>query len=154
MSASDALTLGKEERISSRKLIDKLFNGGQSHSMAVFPLRLVYMEKEREGACPPALLLVSVPKRCFKRAVKRNRVKRQIREAYRHHKHILWEAVETKGEIPSTNDAKRKIGVALAFIWLDDKLYDSAVVEQRVKALLERLAEKLKVMNNEIIINE
>ena len=112
------------------------------------------MEKEREGACPPAQLLVSVPKRCFKRAVKRNRVKRQIREAYRHHKHILWEAVETKGEIPSTNDAKRKTGVALAFIWLDDKLYDSAVVEQRVKALLERLAEKLKVMNNEIIINE
>ena len=50
MSASDALTLSKEERISSRKLIDKLFNGGQSHSMAVFPLRLVYMEKEREGA--------------------------------------------------------------------------------------------------------
>jgi ribonuclease P protein component len=136
------------------KLIDKLFQGGHSRSMTAFPLRLVYMKYVREGACPPAQMLVSVPKRCFKRAVKRNRVKRQIREAYRHHKHILWEAVETKGEIPSTNDAKRKIGVALAFIWLDDKLYDSAVVEQRVKALLERLAEKLKVMNNEIIINE
>ena len=154
MSASDALKLGKEERITSRKLIDMLFNGGQSRSMVAFPLRLVYMEKEREGACPPAQLLVSVPKRCFKRAVKRNRVKRQIREAYRHHKHILWEAVEMKGEIRSTNDAKRKTSVALAFIWLDDKLYDSAEVEQRVKALLERLAEKLKVMNNEIINNE
>ena len=154
MSASRPNSLGKEERISSMKLIDKLFQGGHSRSMTAFPLRLVYMKYVREGACPPAQMLVSVPKRCFKRAVKRNRVKRQIREAYRHHKHILWEAVETKGEIPSTNDAKRKIGVALAFIWLDDKLYDSAVVEQRVKALIERLAEKLKVMNNEIIINE
>ena len=154
MSASDALTLGNEERITSRKLIDMLFNGGQSRSRVAFPLRRVYMEKEREGACPPAQLLVSVPKRCFKRAVKRNRVKRQIREAYRHHKHILWEAVEMKGEIRSTNDAKRKTSVALAFIWLDDKLYDSAEVEQRVKALLERLAEKLKVMNNEIMNNE
>ena len=31
----------------------------------------------------------------------------------------------------------------MAFIWLDDKLYDSSTVEQRVKSLLERAAEKL-----------
>ena len=137
MSASDALTLGKEERITSRKLIDMLFNGGQSHSMAAFPLRLVFLEKEREGACPPAQMLVSVPKRCFKRAVKRNRVKRQVREAYRRHKHILWDAIGENGCNAEWN------AVAMAFIWLDDKLYDSAMVEQRVKSLLERAAEKL-----------
>ena len=137
MSASDALTLGKEERITSRKLIDMLFNGGQSHSMAAFPLRLVFLEKEREGACPPAQMLVSVPKRCFKRAVKRNRVKRQVREAYRRHKHILWDAIGENGGNAEWN------AVAMAFIWLDDKLYDSATVEQRVKSLLERAAEKL-----------
>jgi len=132
MSASDALTLGKEERITSRKLIDMLFNGGQSHSMAAFPLRLVYLEKEREGACPPAQMLVSVPKRCFKRAVKRNRVKRQVREAFRHHKHLIGDVLPTDRQL------------ALAFIWLDDRLYDSAEVEQRVVSLLERLAEKMK----------
>ena len=137
MSASDALTLGKEERITSRKLIDMLFNGGQSHSMAAFPLRLVFLEKEREGACPPAQMLVSVPKRCFKRAVKRNRVKRQVREAYRRHKHILWDAIGENGGNAEWN------AVAMAFIWLDDKLYDSSTVEQRVKSLLERAAEKL-----------
>ena len=137
MSASDALKLGKEERITSRKLIDMLFNGGQSRSMVAFPLRLVYMEKEREGACPPAQLLVSVPKRCFKRAVKRNRVKRQVREAYRRHKHILWDAI---GEIGGNAEWN---AVAMAFIWLDDKLYESSEVEQRVKSLLERAAEKL-----------
>lgn len=132
MSASDALTLGKEERITSRKLIDMLFNGGQSHSMAAFPLRLVFGEKEREGACPPAQMLVSVPKRCFKRAVKRNRVKRQVREAFRHHKHLIGDVLPTDRQL------------ALAFIWLDDRLYDSAEVEQRVVSLLERLAEKMK----------
>ena len=137
MSASDALTLGKEERITSRKLIDMLFNGGQSHSMAAFPLRLVFLEKEREGACPPAQMLVSVPKRCFKRAVKRNRVKRQVREAYRRHKHILWDAIGENGGNAEWN------AVAMAFIWLDNKLYDSSTVEQRVKSLLERAAEKL-----------
>ena len=132
MSASDALTLGKEERITSRKLTDMLFNGGQSRSMVAFPLRLVYMEKEREGACPPAQMLVSVPKRCFKRAVKRNRVKRQVREAYRHHKHLIWD----------TMAAERQL--ALAFIWLDDRLYESVVVEQRMVSLLERLARKME----------
>lgn len=131
MSASDALTLGKEERISSRKLIDMLFNGGQSRSMVAFPLRLVYMENVREGACPPAQLLVSVPKRCFKRAVKRNRVKRQVREAYRHHKHLIWTVLPADRQL------------ALAFIWLDDRLYETAEVEQRVASLLERLAEKV-----------
>ncbi len=131
MSASDALTLGKEERISSRKLIDMLFNGGQSRSMVAFPLRLVYMENVREGACPPAQLLVSVPKRCFKRAVKRNRVKRQVREAYRHHKHLIWNVLPADRQL------------ALAFIWLDDRLYDTAEVEQRVASLMERLAEKV-----------
>lgn len=131
MSASDALTLGKEERISSRKLIDMLFNGGQSRSMVAFPLRLVYMENVREGACPPAQLLVSVPKRCFKRAVKRNRVKRKVREAYRHHKHLIWNVLPADRQL------------ALAFIWLDDRLYDTAEVEQRVASLLERLAEKV-----------
>ena len=129
MSASDALTLGKEERITSRKLIDMLFNGGQSHSMAAFPLRLVFLEKEREGACPPAQMLVSVPKRCFKRAVKRNRVKRQVREAFRHYKHLIGDVLPADRQL------------ALAFIWLDDRFYDSAEVEQRVVSLLERLAE-------------
>ena len=137
MSASRPNSLGKEERISSMKLIDKLFQGGHSRSMTAFPLRLVYMKYVREGACPPAQMLVSVPKRCFKRAVKRNRVKRQVREAYRRHKHILWDAIGENGCNAEWN------AVAMAFIWLDDKLYDSAMVEQRVKSLLERAAEKL-----------
>ena len=139
MSASEAHTLGKEERITGKNLIDTLFGGGHSRSMVAFPLRLVYMERECAGTCPPAQLLVSVPKRCFKRAVKRNRVKRQVREAYRRHKHIVWDSVQqTNGGA----DGRGK-SVALAFIWLEDKLWDSAMVEQRVKSLLERVAEKL-----------
>ena len=132
MSASRPNSLGKEERISSMKLIDKLFQGGHSRSMTAFPLRLVYMKYVREGACPPAQMLVSVPKRCFKRAVKRNRVKRQVREAFRHHKHLIGDVLPADRQL------------ALAFIWLDDRLYDSTEVEQRVVSLLERLAEKMK----------
>ena len=56
-----------------------MFEGGVSKSFSIFPIRVVYMPVEQGEA--PASILISVSKRRFKRAVKRNRVKRQIREA-------------------------------------------------------------------------
>ena len=64
-----------------------MFEGGVSKSFSIFPIRVVYMPVEQGEA--PASILISVSKRRFKRAVKRNRVKRQIREAYRMNKHGL-----------------------------------------------------------------
>lgn len=115
-------TLPKTERLYHKKLIDSLFKGGKSRSMTVFPLRLVYMPMD-EGDCSE--MLVSVPKRNLHRANKRNRVKRQVREAYRKHKDMVGD--------------KR---LAMAFIWLDAKLWDSASVEQRMVNLLNRVKEK------------
>ena len=71
-------TLRKSERLDRKKVIEKMFAGG-SRSFSVFPLRVVYLPVEELEA--PVSILVSVSKRRFKRAVKRNRVKRQIREA-------------------------------------------------------------------------
>ena len=74
--------LPKQERVCSKKLIDRLFNGGHGHTMSAFPLRVVYMtmtQDEGDVSLPPTQLLVSVPKKHFKLAVKRNRVKRQLR---------------------------------------------------------------------------
>ena len=79
MSDSLKLTLPKVERLNSRILIERLFTGG-SKSLPAFPLRIVYMPVEGENL-PAATILISVPKKRFKRAVKRNRVKRQVREA-------------------------------------------------------------------------
>ena len=41
--SAKALTLKKEERISSRTLIEKLFDGGNSRSMTAYPVRIVYL---------------------------------------------------------------------------------------------------------------
>ena len=73
-------TLRKSERLDKKKVIEKMFAGG-SRSFSVFPLRVVYLPVEELEVS--ASILISVSKRRFKRAVKRNRVKRQIREAYR-----------------------------------------------------------------------
>lgn len=130
MTESQKPTLPKVERLNSRILIEKLFTGG-SKSLPAFPLRIVYMPVEGD-TLPIATILISVPKKRFKRAVKRNRVKRQIREAYRKHKQILID--------PLKNSNKK---VALAFIWLDNELHDSAEVEAKVIKLLQLTAERL-----------
>ncbi len=79
-----------------------------------------------------ASLLVSVSKRRFKRAVKRNRVKRQIREAYRLNKQPLLEAL-----------AEKDLRLALAFIYLSDELVDSTVIAEKMKIALVRIVEKV-----------
>ena len=73
-------TLGKKERLKSRKLIGRLFEEGTS--IKNFPFRLVYLSTEITSVFSVKASF-SVPKRNFKKAVDRNRIKRLIREAYR-----------------------------------------------------------------------
>lgn len=123
----------KAERIVSQKLIDDLFSGGSSHSMAAFPLRVVYMRcQSSEPTAPPVQILVSVPKKRFRHAVDRNRVKRQVREAYRRKKQVLIDNIPPGQQL------------AVAFIWLSDTLSTSAEVDGRVGALLKRIVKRLK----------
>ena len=129
---SPVLTLTKEERICSKKLIEALFAGNGSRSMTSYPIRAVFLEQKGAEGEPPVQLLVSVPKRCFKRAVKRNRVKRQIREAFRRNKHILADAVTGSGR-----------SVAVALIWMSADLGATHLVEGKVKDLLVRIKERL-----------
>ncbi len=123
-------TFRKSERMVSKKLIDTLFGGGHSRSAVAYPVRAVYMVAGRGEKDAAVQVLVSVSKRHFKRAVKRNRVKRQIREAYRLNKHALTELVEQ-------SEGK---SLALAFIWQADRLYDSKRVSGSIKTLLEKVA--------------
>ena len=122
-------TLRKSERLDKKKVIEKMFAGG-SRSFSVFPLRVVYLPVEELEA--PVSILVSVSKRRFKRAVKRNRVKRQIREAYRVNKHELLNVL-----------AERKCRLAIAFIYLSARLVESSIIEDRMRIALARITEKM-----------
>ncbi len=104
--------------------------------MAVFPLRVVYMKMEKragEEAIPPVRILVSVPKKRFRHAVDRNRMKRLVREAYRLNKQILWDTLD--GE---------DYRVMLAFVCITDTLPTFFSVNKSMKKALTRIAEKLK----------
>lgn len=126
-------TLDKKERLNSKAMIERLFVGG-SKSFPAFPLRVVYMQIEPASADDPAAsILISVPKKRFKRAVKRNRVKRQVREAYRKNKHLLLDALNSQNKT-----------LVLAFIWLDNNIHSSAEVEEKVRKLLLHVTERLE----------
>ena len=84
-------TFGKQEKLKSRKLIGKLFEEGKS--IKKFPIRLIYLQTEHTSD----ILLqasFSVPKRNFKKAVDRNRIKRLLREAYRLEKQALFTSIK------------------------------------------------------------
>ena len=127
-------TLNKDERLCSKKLIERLFAGGNK-SFPTFPLRVVYMPLSSEENIAEISILISVPKKRFKHAVKRNLVKRQIREAYRQNKYILLDVLKVK----ETN-----FKIILAFIWLDNKIYSTKLVENKVKKLLTHIAEDIQ----------
>lgn len=79
--------LPKEERLCSKKLIEELFRKGSSFNL--YPLRFVLVKHTQPQSLSPQVL-ISVSKKSFKKAVDRNRLKRQLREAYRLHKQMLW----------------------------------------------------------------
>ena len=123
-----APTFRKQERIVSTRLIEMLFGKDDSRSLSAYPLRAVYHHTDHQEGCAPVQILISVPKKRFKHAVERNRVKRQIREAYRHHKQLL------DGKVAEGRQ------LLIAFIWLSDRHYRSEEVHKKVVSILHRIA--------------
>ena len=112
-------TLSKDERLCSRKALEELFEGSNK-SILVYPVRAVFQKTEETGT----RIMVSVSKRFFKRAVKRNRIKRQLREAYRLNKHILR---------PSCR------GINIAFLWNCNEILPTEKVMEKMKNLLIKI---------------
>ena len=120
----------KREHIVSTKLIETLFGSG-SKTMAAYPLRVVFRKVPRQQVDVPVQVLISVPKKWLRHAVDRNRVKRQIREAYRNCGHPLADAVQAQETL------------LLGFVWTSNELMASAIVYGRIEKLLKRVSEKI-----------
>ena len=123
-------TLSKEERLSWKRYIDLLFAKGQS--FVAFPLRVVYLPVE-EDSLAPVSILISVPKKKFKRAVKRNLIKRQIREVYRVRKYTLIDPLVEKNS-----------RILVAFLYLDKEIRSFAEMEKAMTKALTTLVNKVE----------
>ena len=83
----------KEERLTSKKVIDKLFTDGDS--FLSFPLKVIFIETSLTTKFSVQSAF-SVGKRNFKLAVHRNLIKRKMRESYRLNKFQLYENLSGK----------------------------------------------------------
>lgn len=111
--------LEKKERLTRKKVIESLFNKGDSFS--VFPLKVLFTVLEATDGSTK--VLVSVPTRNFPKATDRNKLKRRIREGYR----------LNKGRLPASTR------FALAYIYVGREVLPSSTIHQAIQTSLERL---------------
>lgn len=79
-------TFRRQERLKSRKQIKALFTQGDAHS---FGLIRIFLLPHPNTKAVSHQVLVSVPKKNIKLAVRRNKIKRRIKEIYRCHKELI-----------------------------------------------------------------
>ena len=111
----------KKEKLKSKKLIDQLFAEGKSVSS--FPVKLIYLKTELPEEVP-IQAAVTVPKKNFKSAVKRNRIKRLLRECYRLNKQLVFNNSEGT--------------FAFLFLYLGKEVPDYTIVDKNLKAVLHK----------------
>ena len=116
-SNQDQLTFSKEERITHKRDIEKLFISGKKINMFPFDVRY-YSGKERSLN----KILISVSKKNIKSAVKRNLIKRRIRESYRLNKQQLSNS-----------------GYSIAIIYIDYKILKFGEIDEFVKKILKKI---------------
>ncbi len=123
-------TLGKEERIKSRKTLDEIFQAGKGFS--ILPFRVLYI-KAGEGL----KFAVGVSSKNFKNATDRNRVKRIVREAYRLQK------MELKDKL-----AQKNTGLNIFFIYTAKEILPYKQVYDAVKKIIEKLFKQVNENNS------
>lgn len=116
-------TFHKQERLCSKKQIDLLFSKGKGHLS--YPVKTIFNETPVQLQFPVQAMFI-VPKRQFKKAHDRNKIKRRMREAYRLNKNSFYETLKA---------ADKKILVA--FIYVGKKIEEYSIIE---KAIVKELS--------------
>jgi ribonuclease P protein component len=132
MSKSKSYSLGKSERLKSRKQIDALFESGKK--ITQFPFRLLY---KTEAGLSGLKAGFAVSSKNFPRAVDRNRIKRLTREAYRIQKKDLEISL-----------SRNSFGIQLFFIYTGKEMVTHEETTWRLKQLLDKLLKNLDENNS------
>ena len=126
-------TLGKEERLKSRKQIEQLFDKGKSFVVAPFRIYFIVNSELPIQKDESRLKFgTGVSAKNFKKAVDRNRIKRLTREAWRLQKNEIRE---------KTSETQKQLNVF--FIYTGKELPDFTTVKEKVAIALKKLADKI-----------
>ena len=118
-------TFPKKEKLKSKTLIEQLFVEGKNISN--FPLKLIYLKTTFEDGAKIKTGVIA-PKKNFKKAVHRNRIKRLLREAYRLNKPIIFNNIEGS--------------YAFMILYLGKNIPDHTIVNLKMIELLKKFQEK------------
>ena len=121
--------LPKYERICKENDIQALFDKGCG--ISVYPYRVVCLFRQEENRPVTCRLLVSVSKKRFHHAVKRNRVKRLIRESWRRNKATLYEICE-----------KNNISVDVALVYTATVIHSYDEMLSKTKKAVDEIVKK------------
>ena len=125
----------KQEKLSSRKEIDRLFKEGRA--FMAFPHRIQF-QLDKADDDVPARALFSVPKRRIRRAVLRIRLKRRMRESYRLNKSTLFDVLRDK-----------RLSLRVAFIFVGEEELDYHTIEKGMKKALSKLIREVNQAGSE-----
>lgn len=106
-------TLGKNQKLKSRKAISQLFSEGSA--VKSYPIKMIYLPIQQVGS----KVSFSVPKRNFKLAVDRNRIKRLMRESYRLNQHTFLDSSLS--------------GYHIMFIYMSNKMPDYIEIDKKMQ---------------------
>lgn len=123
-------SFGKEYKLCSKILIDKLFQEGKR--VRNFPFSISYLQGDFQFSAP-FQVLISVPKRQFKKAHDRNFVKRRIREIIRKNKEMI-----TNHQQADNNK------IVLSIVFNFNQVTTFVEMEQKLLHALKMLSSKLK----------
>jgi ribonuclease P protein component len=121
----------KKEKLKSEILIRSIFEEGKS--ITSYPLKLIYLEI-KDPTRAKIQCGVTVPKRNFKSAVKRNRIKRLLRESYRLNKEQIFNNIEGS--------------FAFLFLYIGKEIPGYEEVEKHMRVILEKFLKKVTNENS------
>ena len=127
--STTSLSFPKKEHVTGEIRVKKLFTEGKS--FLAYPLKVVYCRNEHRDV--PLQVLFSVPKRRFKRANKRNLLKRRMREAYRLHRHPLTESLQ-----------EQQSALDVAFTYVANEPLTFQLIEHKMTEVLSLLQKKMQ----------
>lgn len=125
----EEFTFTKDERLCSQKLIGELFTSGES--LLAYPLKVVFMKTNLTESFPVQAAF-TVSKRNFKRAVKRNLLKRRMREAYRLNKTSLYDEL-----------AAKNIQIAIMFVYVGKDIIEYPAIEKGMISAYKKVLSRM-----------
>ena len=121
---------GKKYKLCSKIVIASLFEKGNQIKSYPFALRYI---PTKLNTNTPFQIAISVPKKSFKKATDRNRIKRVVREAVRKNKHIVENAI-----------AKEEQQLALFLIYTAQKEEPYQTINNKIESLFLRLIDDVR----------